>query len=178
MRNIPDMPASPSGGQSPKRRATRNEAERRIVEAGHMIAEGMSDAAIRHQMSERHGISQRSVIRYITESRKRARQAIRREMEELVSESCAFYYSVIQSPGATVTEKIHARKRLDRILGLESRRHEISARVETCEARDQASAIMRDPVAMEMAITLGKRIRGESIDYPFDSNESEAGQWD
>lgn len=71
-------------------------------------------------ISKKYGLSQRSVERYITRARKEMVDYFKKPVEQFRAESYCFYRSVLKDPRSTQGERLRARERLDKLLGLDT----------------------------------------------------------
>lgn len=81
-----------------------------------------------HEMfCDRWDVHWKTVDRIVDRARKRMMERLGRSKEIFRCESLAFYEAMTKNPEATVAEKIHARKRIDDLMGLDApRRAEMS----------------------------------------------------
>jgi hypothetical protein len=90
--------------------------------------------------------------------------------------SFAFYHSVIRDPQATVRDKLLARKRIDKLLGLEQR--DSTAPRNDEQEREAVTALsqmaLQDPEARELLARLTERLGG--LDEPEQGDGTDAGE--
>tara|TARA_R110002095_G_scaffold190775_3_gene168434 strand:- start:429 stop:908 length:480 start_codon:yes stop_codon:yes gene_type:complete len=88
-----------------------------------MLAMGSYPSDIKTAIAGKYHLSRRSVERYITRARREMDECLEEDIPQHRAESCQFYRDIIKDEKRSVTERLHARKRLDKLLGLEIHRH-------------------------------------------------------
>lgn len=142
--------------------------EERVDLALRLIASGLHDGRIKRLIAAQYDCSPRTVERYLRRARQIIFERRNRTKGELQAESMAFYERILADSKSSNREKLLARRRIDQLLGLEEpKRHELSGPnggpiQSQVSARDQAAAIMSDPEAMELAISLSERLPTEA----------------
>lgn len=107
--------------EAPKKRTkpTREEMRERVALCIEMLSvRGWKKWQIKKAFREKYGSSARSVERYLSRARAILRSEVGKEDTDHLSESYAFYRSVIQSTNATIRDKIKAQENIDRLLGI------------------------------------------------------------
>lgn len=94
----------------------KKEAEQRTIE---LLAKGTRTGEVKRIIEEEFGIKRRSVEPYLRRAREAMRAETGKSVEDLRAESYAFYQSILASPDVTAREKIKARERIDKLLGLD-----------------------------------------------------------
>lgn len=108
-------PGQPRRGRKP----TRDEMRVRITAAVEMLAvKGWKKFQIKAAFKKQWGCGPRTVERYLTKARAILRAEAGKSDEDHLSESYAFYKSVLANDKATLREKTKAQENLDKLLGL------------------------------------------------------------
>lgn len=111
------MSVKGQAGSTPK--ATIEEEEERIRIITIFIAEGRHNGEIKKLIAAKFQIKPRSAERYMARARARLRQEIGKSKEDLRVDSFAYYQSVLRDPEATIFNKLKARQRIDKLLGVD-----------------------------------------------------------
>lgn len=102
-------------GQTPP-----EELERRILLVADLLAQGVRKGEIKRRVREQIAdVSHVTIERYISRAREILRDDILATTEEHLAESIAYYRGVLADPKARVDQRLAARARMDRLLGLE-----------------------------------------------------------
>ncbi len=88
-----------------------------------MLAMGSYPSDIKTAIAGKYHLSRRSVERYMTRARHEMDECMDEDILQHRAESHQFYRDIIANEKRSVTERLHARKRLDKLLGLEIHRH-------------------------------------------------------
>jgi hypothetical protein len=96
--------------------------EERIEMTAHLLAQAMLKGQIKRLLKAKWGCSARTCEVYLSRARKLLVEKSGRTRGEHFIEAAAFYRSVIQSPNASLRDKLQARERLDVLYGLEAPR--------------------------------------------------------
>lgn len=108
------------GGQTGSHaKGTIEEEELRIRVVLELIAEGRPKGEIKKLVASQFGVAPRSVERYHSRALVRLRQETEKSITELRAESFAFYLSVIRNSKASLSDKLKARQRIDKLLGVD-----------------------------------------------------------
>ncbi len=105
----------------------------------------------------------RSILR---EARGQLLERLGRARDEHRAEALAHYQAVLASAEASTRDKLHARRRIDQLLGLEPSRTASNGRGDGAEqaAADEGTlqaeldAMLNDPEIADAAVTLGERL--------------------
>ncbi|WP_339731791.1 hypothetical protein [uncultured Gimesia sp.] len=89
-----------------------------------MLAMGSYPSDIKTAIAGKYHLSRRSVERYMTRARHEMDECMDEDILQHRAESHQFYRDIIANEKRSVTERLHARKRLDKLLGLEIHRHD------------------------------------------------------
>lgn len=150
--------------RTPLRKCTREEAELRTEACMSLLAKGLRKGETKRAMAKMFGISNKQAERYIFRAREAMLERLGRSREEMRAGSLAYYESLLANPKATISEQIHARKRIDKLLGLdEPQRLEHSGpsggpiQHEQKMVRQNMRTIMTDPDAMALAAKLADK---------------------
>ena len=85
-----------------------------------LVTETLLKSELKKRVRERYGIQNpRTIEEYITRARERLMTRLMRTKDEHRLESLSFYEGMLHSTATTPTEKIRARERIDKLLGLE-----------------------------------------------------------
>lgn len=85
-----------------------------------LLGKGAYDGEVKTVVAARYGISRRTVERYLRRAREEMRAEIGRDKPDLQAESLEVYRSILMDEDAKPIEKIKARERMDKLLGLEA----------------------------------------------------------
>jgi hypothetical protein len=110
----------PSKGGRPSR--TRAEVDALVSGCADMLSRGLHKHQVYSWLKARLGIGPSSCQVYVSRARALLRERTGLGLEELRAGSHALYDSVIRDPAATVSQKLQARERIDRLHGLEAPR--------------------------------------------------------
>ena len=104
-----------------KRVRTTRETQALIVQLiQKMLGRGYHNSDIEPAITKKFEISHRSVERYITRARREMREEVENYLEHHRVDSFFFYRSVIENPKAVERDRIRARERIDKLLGLDT----------------------------------------------------------
>ncbi|QDT94479.1 hypothetical protein [Gimesia algae] len=112
------MTDSPPG---PRVRTSRQRSEQIVRLIKKMIGRGSYLSEIKTAIAEEFNLSRRSVERYITRARREMLKEVEQGLEQHRADSLYFYRSVIDSPKSTERDRLRARERIDRLLGLDTK---------------------------------------------------------
>lgn len=144
------------------KKPTPEEKNTRIEFARNLLGQAKYPSEIKRALSEEFGITTRSAERYITDAVKQVREGIERSDIDLVSEAISVYQEIIRSKDSTDRDKIRARERIDKILGLEApTRVAISN-----DYRDKLKELGIDPAKAvdDVSAALGEALAGIATD--------------
>ena len=110
-----DSPPQPRVRTSPQR----SEQIVRLIKK--MIGRGSFISEIKTAIAEEFQLSRRSVERYLTRARREMLDEVEQNLEHHRADSLFFYRSVIDSPKSTERDRLRARERIDRLLGLDTK---------------------------------------------------------
>lgn len=82
---------------------------------------GILKGDLRRWIKRKFRVEWRMAEEYIARARSELILRIERRKEELRADSAAFYEGVLETKGETTTDRLRARERLDKLLGLESK---------------------------------------------------------
>lgn len=98
----------------------------RIETARKLIGRGLYQGEIKRALANQFDVSTRTAERYITKAKREIRESVEKSDSDLIAESLEFYTSILRDRDASHRDKIKARERMDKILGIEVTRHAIS----------------------------------------------------
>jgi hypothetical protein len=84
-----------------------------------MIGLGKYTSEIKTAISAEYGLSRHTATRYVNRARRVMRSYVERDIKQHRADSFYFYRSVIDDPESTQHERLRARERIDKIMGLE-----------------------------------------------------------
>ncbi|QDV21102.1 hypothetical protein Pan153_57840 [Gimesia panareensis] len=84
-----------------------------------MIGLGKFTSEIKTAIAARYNLSRRSATRYLHRARHEMQEFVERDDDLHRTESFYFYLSVIENPDSTGNQRLRARERIDRIMGIE-----------------------------------------------------------
>ncbi len=140
---------------------TRKEYDTRIDAVAKLLVQGAKKGEIKKQAKDQWGVSARTVENYLARARERLIAEMDEPKEVLVLQALHIYEAVINDGESYGMEKIKARERIDKLLGLESPfRHELSGPggkpIQTSTLSPEAARkIAEDPDMAEAAKMLG-----------------------
>ncbi|WP_417390336.1 hypothetical protein [Gimesia sp.] len=102
-------------------RTSRQRSEQIVRLIKKMIGRGSLVTEIKTAIAGEFQLSRRSVERYITRARSEMLNEVEQSLEHHRADSFYFYRSVIDSPKATERDRLRARERIDRLLGLDTK---------------------------------------------------------
>jgi hypothetical protein len=105
----------------PGEKPTKEQLEERIERTREMLASGLQKRVIKRRLAKRYGVNPRTCETYLARARELIVQASGRARPEWRAESLAFYESVIADRLASTRDKVKARERIDKLLGLEDK---------------------------------------------------------
>lgn len=104
-----------------KCRPTHEELEDCIDYACELLSKNLHDHQLKRLFRERFGeCSARTIANYVSRARARLYQQVEHDRKDHVAEALATYREIFQDPVCTPREKIMARERMDKILGVEA----------------------------------------------------------
>lgn len=101
------------------KKATAEEIEERVEACEQMIALGRYNGEIKRAMAKQYGISPRTAESYIKKARTAMLNRRGETRDGLQADAMAFYQSIIRDENASNRDKIRARERIDKLLGLD-----------------------------------------------------------
>lgn len=104
---------------SPRRYLTQDEQTVIVRLIKKMIGLGRFTSEIKTAISAEYGLSRHSVTRYVNRARREMREFLEQDLDQHRADSYFFYRSIIEHPDASNHERIRARERIDKIMGLE-----------------------------------------------------------
>ena len=108
------------GDVNPYRKSTEAEVEERVTEVEKMLRAGpILKSQLVKFIKNKFEVQRRMAEYYIARARERMLLRLNRVKDEHRAESLSYYEGVILNPAATVREKVVARERIDKLLGLE-----------------------------------------------------------
>ena len=105
--------------RKPARKPVQAEHAQRVASAMEMLLEGKSDGQVKRAVAERFGLSPRTVERYLRRAREKMVESTGKPADALRAEALAVYQTIIDDPEAENRDRIKARERIDKLLGLE-----------------------------------------------------------
>lgn len=84
-----------------------------------MLGMGKYASEIKKAVNQEYGLSTRSVERYITRARREMVKHTKVSLEDHVAEAYYFYRGILTDPESTQRERLRARERIDKLLGLD-----------------------------------------------------------
>ncbi|QDT27823.1 hypothetical protein Enr10x_31570 [Gimesia panareensis] len=84
-----------------------------------MIGLGRYTSEIKTAIAAEYGFSRHSVTRYVNRARREMREFVEQDVDLHRVESYYFYRSVFDNPDSTQHERLRARERIDKIMGIE-----------------------------------------------------------
>ncbi|MDF1744391.1 MAG: hypothetical protein P1V19_11915 [Gimesia sp.] len=85
-----------------------------------MIGLGRYSSEIKTAIADQFHLSPRSVERYISSARREMLERLEISVEQHRADSFYFYRSIIDSPESSTRDRMHARERIDKLIGAES----------------------------------------------------------
>jgi hypothetical protein len=104
------------------RKSTAAEVERRVETCELLLSRGGRKSQIHSAMKKEFGVSWQMASIYVSRARANLLKRLGKPKEQHRCESLALYESVIQSPDSKPNDRIHARQRIDELLGLDAPR--------------------------------------------------------
>jgi len=104
----------------PKRRMTKEQRALILRLIKKMFGLGKYASEIKTSIANQFHLSPRSVERYITSARREMVARVETSLEEHRADSYYFYRSIIDSPEASIRDRMHARERIDKLLSSDS----------------------------------------------------------
>lgn len=101
-------------------RPTHKEHRERVAMCRALLGKCVHDGDIKRIVAAKYGISKRSVERYLRSAREQMVAETGQPREVLQAESVEFYRTICQKKEAEDRDKIKARERIDKVLGLEA----------------------------------------------------------
>lgn len=115
-----DASNTPSEAGKPKRsKASQAEYAERVTACILLIGKGHRDGEIKRIISKTFGVAPRTVEHYLCRARAELREDLGRDPEDHAAEAIESYRRILQSEDSRPIDKIKARERIDKILGLE-----------------------------------------------------------
>lgn len=141
-------------------RPTREEHDQRIELCCRLIGAGLYDSQIKKMVAKQFDLSPRSVEKYLRRARGILLDRRNRDRATHQAESMAFYEAIMQKPGVKDRDKLFARRRVDKLLGLEEpQRHQISGTLGLHDdERARLDEIERDPEARAAMERLAEKL--------------------
>lgn len=99
---------------------TKAEHRKRLELVRNLLGRGLYDGEIKAIVGKRYGIKFRTVQRYLARAREDIRRETGRDFETLRGEAYETYRSIVSDQDAKPIERIKARERIDRLMGLEA----------------------------------------------------------
>ena len=84
-----------------------------------MLGLGKYASEIKTAIAARYGLSRRSATRYLQRARREMQEFVDRDDHRHRTDSFYFYLSVIENPDSTQRERLRARERIDKVMGIE-----------------------------------------------------------
>lgn len=84
-----------------------------------LLSRGKTTGEIKRMIHVEYGLKPRSVEPYLRRAREAMRAETGKSVEDLRTESYYYYRSVLQDPEASHRDKLRARERIDKLLGLD-----------------------------------------------------------
>jgi len=102
-------------------RPTEDEMEEKIEFVMELEAQYMHEGQIKRMFREKYGdVHYTTILDYIQRARARFKQSANVKPSDVAERAMAFYQAVIRDPCSTVTERIKAQERMDKIFGIEA----------------------------------------------------------
>ena len=147
-----------------KKKPTIEDIELRVEEVVVLLSKGKRTGEIKKLIGNRYGVKYRQIADYIARARARIYQRRDQDRGEIQADSLAFYEMVAGGglAGASVRDRIIARKRVDQLLGLdEPRKIHLSGAIDSDPGmRERMAQASRDPSISEDARKLAERLAG------------------
>ncbi|QDT98136.1 hypothetical protein [Gimesia aquarii] len=102
-----------------KTKLTREQQIQLVHLVKHLLSLGKHPLEIKRAVTLEFSLSTRSIDRYITRARREMVERLEVPIEQLRAESFFFYVSVINDAKSTQRERLRARERIDKLLGLD-----------------------------------------------------------
>lgn len=102
------------------RKPTCAQHDERVTLCRNLLGLGYSDGQIKSVVTTAYGVSWRTVFRYLARAREQIREELGQDLESLRADAIEFYRGILLSDDARASEKIKARERMDKLLGLEA----------------------------------------------------------
>lgn len=100
---------------------TQDEIEERTEFVMELEAQYMHEGQIKRMFREKYGdVHYTTILDYIQRARARFKQSANVKPSDVAERAMAFYQAVIRDPCSTVTERIKAQERMDKIFGIEA----------------------------------------------------------
>jgi hypothetical protein len=101
------------------RKPIKTEMDARLAATTKLLLQGKSDGEVKRIIAEQFQISPRTVERYLRHARGEMVESTGKDLDVLRKEAIAVYQAIIDDPEAENRDRIRARERVDRLLGLE-----------------------------------------------------------
>lgn len=111
-------PNSPAG-----KRITREQQSQLVQAVKQLLSQGKHPSDIKRAINREYELSPRSVERYITRARREMIDHLEAPTNQLRSESFVFYLTIINDSRSSQRERLRARERIDKLLGLDTPPH-------------------------------------------------------
>lgn len=151
-----------------KKKPTIEDIELRVEEVVVLLSKGKRTGEIKKLIGNRYGVKYRQIADYIARARARIYQRRDQDRGEIQADSLAFYEMVAGGglAGASVRDRIIARRRVDQLLGLdEPRKIHLSGAIDSDPGmRERMAQASRDPKISEDARKLAERLAGINPD--------------
>jgi len=128
-------------------KSTQAEIQLRVASIAQWLTEGLKSYQI-YAKTKEWGITKRQTETYASRARDLLREQIAGTFENLVAESVAWYDGVIHNDSVPIRERIYARERKDKLLGLEKHYNPQQLQREGDSALDALSNLVARKLAM------------------------------
>ncbi|MFH1303592.1 MAG: hypothetical protein ABIK07_21260 [Planctomycetota bacterium] len=102
-----------------RKRITREQQTQLVEAVIHLLSLGKHPSEIKRAINREYDLSRRSVERYITRARREMTDRVEAPVHQQRAESFFFYVSVVNDPKSHQRERLRARERIDKLLGLD-----------------------------------------------------------
>ncbi len=113
------LPTQSSSGQGANPgRTQEDQLEERIELTYRLLSDGMRKSDIKRALRDTYGVCARTAENYLARARELQLLDLREERDVHRGASLAFYRRILTDPTAKISDKLHAQKRIDDLLGL------------------------------------------------------------
>lgn len=126
--------------QKPKRNISKEQQIQLVRLIKKMLGMAKYTSEIKKAVQQKYGLSTRSVQRYITRARREMVKHTKSSIEDHVAEAYYFYRGILTDENSTQRDRLRARERIDKLLGLDSptRTHKKELHLDLTPAQIQA----------------------------------------